>query len=46
MVGQKYFKVGEGQKYVWGGKIILKGVLNPNFRPFSFGLKKKLDFLK
>jgi len=24
----------------------LKGVLNPNFRPFSFELKKKLDFLK
>jgi len=27
---------------------VLKGVLNPNFRPFSFELKKKikLDFLK
>jgi len=24
----------------------VKGVLNPNFRPFSFDLKKKLDFLK
>jgi len=24
----------------------LKGVLNPNFRPFSFELKKKIDFLK
>jgi len=22
----------------------VKGVLNPNFRPFSFKLKKKLDF--
>jgi len=26
--------------------ITLKGVLNPNFRPFSFELKKKIDFLK
>jgi len=25
---------------------LVKGVLNPNFRPFSFELKKKLDFLK
>jgi len=24
----------------------VKGVLNPNFRPFSFELKNKLDFLK
>jgi len=24
----------------------LKGVLYPNFRPFSFQLRKKLDFLK
>jgi len=24
----------------------IKGVLNPNFRPFSFELNKKLDFLK
>jgi len=23
-----------------------KGVLNPNYRPFSFELRKKLDFLK
>jgi len=23
-----------------------KGVLNPNFRPLSFELKKKMDFLK
>jgi len=25
-------------------KIEVKGVLNPNFQPFSFELKKKLDF--
>jgi len=24
----------------------VKGVLNPNFRPFSFKLKKKLDIFK
>jgi len=24
----------------------LKGVLNPNFRPLSIGIKQKIDFLK
>jgi len=27
-------------------RFYIKGVLNPNFRTFSFELKKKLDFLK
>jgi len=28
------------------GNTKVKGVLNPNFRPFNFELKKKVDFLK
>jgi len=36
----------DGVKIIKSKNLYLKGVLNPNFQPFSFELKKKLDFLK